>query len=88
MIILDINVSKMNGFLNALRVQGSKTGLKINVEKNKRLRLRIGEDMMLGNKKIDQVDSFIYLGSTISKDGGCSEDFESRIVNSQGVFSQ
>ena len=44
--------------------------------------------MKLGNEKIDQVGSFIYLGSTISKDGGNSEDFKSRIAKAQGVFSQ
>ena len=35
---------------------------------------------MLGNEKIDQVSSFTYLGSIISKDGGSSEDVESRIA--------
>jgi hypothetical protein len=42
----------------------------------------------LGNKKIDQVNSFTYLGRIISKDGGSSEDVKSRIAKAQGVFSQ
>ena len=42
--------------------------------------------MTLGNKKIDQVGSFTYLGSIISKDGGSSEDVKSRIAKAQGVF--
>ena len=37
---------------------------------------------------IDQVDSFTYLGSIISKDSGSSEDVKSRIAKAQGVFSQ
>ena len=41
---------------------------------------------MFGNEKIDQVEDFTYLGSIISKDGGCSEDVKSRIANVQGVF--
>jgi hypothetical protein len=42
---------------------------------------------MLGNKKIDIVDSFTYLG-IISKDKDCrySEDPKSRIAKPQGVF--
>ena len=44
--------------------------------------------MTLGNEKIDQVGSFSYLGSIISKDGGSSEDVKSRIARAQGVFSQ
>ena len=61
--------------MEALRVQGSRMGLKINLKNTKSLRLGIseGEEVMLGNKKIDPVDSFAYLGGIHSKDGGCSE---------------
>jgi hypothetical protein len=44
--------------------------------------------VLLGNKKIYQVDSFSYLGSIITEDGECSEDVKSRIANTKGVFSQ
>ena len=86
--ILDDSVCKMNEFLEVLRVQGAKIGLKINVKKTKSLRLGISEDeqVTLGNEKIDQVGSFSYLGSIISKDGGSSEDVKSRIAKAQGVF--
>jgi hypothetical protein len=42
----------------------------------------------LGNEKIGQVGSFIYLSCIISKDGGSSEDVKSRIAKAQGVFSK
>ena len=73
-----------------MRVQGARIGLKINVKKTKSQRLGISEDekVKLGNEKIDQVDSFTYLGSIISKDGWSSEDVKSRIAKAQGVFSQ
>ena len=73
-----------------MRVQGAKIGLKINVKKTKSLRLGISEDeqVTFGNKKIDQVGSFSYIGSIISKDGGNSEDDKSRIDKAQGVFLQ
>ena len=88
--ILDESVSKMNEFLEVLRVQGATIGLKINVKKSKSLRLGIGEDekVTLGFEKIDQVGGFTYLDSTFSKDGGSSEDVKSRIAKAQGVFSQ
>ena len=41
---------------------------------------------MLGNEKIDQVNSFTYLGSIISKYGWCSEEVKSRIAKAHGVF--
>ena len=64
--------------------------MKINVKKTKWLRLEINEDekVTLGNEKINQMDSFTYLVSIISKDGGCLENVLSRLAMAQGVFSQ
>ena len=88
--ILDESVSKMNEFLEVLRVQSARIGLKINVKKTRSLRLGISEDekVTFGNEKIDQVGSFTYLGSIISKDGGSNAYVKSRIAKARGVFSQ
>jgi hypothetical protein len=53
-----INTSKQ--FFEVFGVQGARIGLKIHVKKTKLLRLRIskGEEVMMGNEKINQVDSF------------------------------
>ena len=84
--ILDESMSKMNELV--LRDEGARIGLKINVKKTKSLKLGISEDekVTLGKEKIDQVGSFTYLGSIISKQGGCSEDVKSRIAKAQSVF--
>ena len=52
------------------------------------LRLGISEDekVKLGNENIDQVGSFTYLGSIISKDDGRSEGVESRVAKAQYIF--
>ena len=52
--ILDESASKMSEFLEVLRVQGARIGLKINVKKTKSLRLGIRkhEKVTLGNEKI------------------------------------
>ena len=57
----------MNELLEALQVQGARIGLKNYVKKTKSLRLGISEDekVAVGDEKIDQVDSFPYLGSII-----------------------
>ena len=88
--ILDESVSKMNGLLKVLRVQGARIALDINFKKTKSQRLVISkyEKVTLGNEKIDQVGSLTFLGSIISKDGGSSEDVKSRIAKTQAVFSQ
>ena len=81
-------MSKMRELLDVLRVQGARIGLKINIKKTKSLRLGISEDekVTLDDKKIDQVCSFTYRGSIISKEGGSSEDIKSRIAKTWGVF--
>ena len=62
--------------------------MRTNVKKTKSLRLGISEDekVTLGEEKIDQVNSFTYLGIIISRDGKGSEDAKSRIATAQGVF--
>ena len=77
----------MNNFLEVLRIQGARIGLKISVRKIKSLWLGIneGEEVMLCNYKIDQVDSSTYLGSIISKKG-CSKDIEYKVAKAPGFF--
>ena len=58
-------------FLEILRVQNARTGLKINVKKTKSLRQGIDEDgeVMSRKERIDPVVNINYLESSISKDG-------------------
>jgi len=85
---LDEIIGKMSELLVVLRVQSSTIDLKINVNNTKPQRLGRREDKKrtLGSKNINQVDSFTYLGSIISKDNGCSEDVKSKIAKTQGGF--
>ena len=40
----------------------------------------------VGGKPIKEVESFVYLGSTITKQGGTDEDVTSRIGKARGAF--
>jgi len=42
----------------------------------------------LGNTEIEEVRSFVYLGSVVSENGGTEEDVASRIKKENGVFVQ
>ena len=42
--------------------------------------------LTLRKEKIDQVDSFTYLGSITSEDGGYFEDVKSTTAKAEGVF--
>ena len=35
---------------------------------------------------IEDVDRFVYLGATVSKEGGGTEDIHNRVVKARGVF--
>ena len=46
--------------------------MKINIKKTKALRVNTNkkEPFMLGDESIEDVESFVYLGSEVTKDGG------------------
>ena len=73
-----------------LHIQVARIGLQINVKKTKSLWLGISEDQQvtLGKEEIDQLGSFTYLVSIISKDIGSSQDVKTRIAKAQCIFSQ
>ncbi|XP_020605746.1 kinesin light chain-like [Orbicella faveolata] len=57
------------------------TGLKINVEKTKVLRLnaRRQDPLMINGIDVEDTDSFVYLGATVNNLGGAEQDIRSRL---------
>ena len=43
---------------------------------------------MLGNENIEDVESFVYLGSKVTKDVGTAQDVVQRIQKANGAFVQ
>ena len=56
--------------------EAEKTRLIINVKKTKALRINTNktEPFSLRSESIEDVDSFVYLGSMVTKDGGAAQD--------------
>jgi hypothetical protein len=56
--------------------KAEKTGLVINVNKTKALRVDASktDPFILRGESIEDMDSFIYLGSMVAKDGGVAQD--------------
>jgi hypothetical protein len=67
-----------------------KVGLAINIKKTKALRVNTSktEPFMLGGESIEDVDSFVYLVSKVTKDGGAMQDVAQRIKKANGAFVQ
>jgi hypothetical protein len=76
--------------LGDLIKEAGKVGLAINVKKTKALRVNTSktEPFMLGGESIQDVDSFVYLGSKVAKDGGAAQDVAQRIQKANGAFVQ
>jgi hypothetical protein len=65
-------------------------GLNINVKKTKEMRVNVTTTEWLGidGEEIEQVDSFTYLGSIVTSDGGSEEDVRVWIRKADGAFIQ
>jgi hypothetical protein len=74
----------------ALRQHAGHVGLEISTEKTKMLCINkeLEAPINVGDKSLECIDSFTYLGSVISKNGGAREDIRSRLAKARGVFSK
>ena len=76
--------SKMEDLMGA----GERTGLRVNSDKTKIMKVmstQVG-GVGIGQGLLEEVDSFQYLGSIISKTGGTDEDIIARISKARQVF--
>ncbi|CAG9138064.1 unnamed protein product [Plutella xylostella] len=53
-----------------------------------RIKAKTSDALILDNQRLDSVDTFTYLGSTVTRQGGADEDIESRIKKAKAAFAQ
>jgi len=67
-------------------------GMRINIKKTKVMMVsrRVGQkvNIRINGKSIEQVQSFKYLGSTMTEDGRCGTEIKIRLVQAKEVFSK
>jgi hypothetical protein len=75
--------------LERLKEEAELAGLHININKTKGTRVNTSniQKFRLEETEIEEVGSFVYLGSVVSENGGTEEDVASRIKKVNGVFS-
>ena len=61
----------------------AKAGLRVNKSETKGMRIKTTNADRL---EIDEVEDFAFLGSNISKDGGCDRDIQLRIGKARTAF--
>ena len=69
--------------------EAEKVELQININKTKVMRVNNNrqEAIELQGKEINDADSFTYLGSVVSNDGGTDEDIRNRINKARHAFN-
>ncbi|KAL9976346.1 hypothetical protein ACROYT_G013638 [Oculina patagonica] len=74
--------------LERLRSNSEGTGLKINIDKTKVLRLnaRRQDPIKPNGTDVEDTDSFVYLGATVNNLGGAEQDIRSRLGKARSVF--
>jgi hypothetical protein len=80
----------MEAKLNDLKVEAQNTGMKINSQKTKEMRVnpKNKDRFYLEGREIEVVNKFCYLGCMVSLDGGANEDVINRINKAKGTFAQ
>ena len=74
--------------LNRLVHNAGKLGLKLNAQKCKVMRMntRREDKVMIGREEVEDVEEFVYLGTTVTKEGGGTEDIKKRLSKARGAF--
>ena len=73
---------------NRLVDNAGRVGLKLNAQKCKVMRMnaRSEDKVMIERKEVEDVEEFVYLGATVTKEGGGTEDIKKRLSKAQGAF--
>uniref|UniRef100_A0A914WQC5 Reverse transcriptase domain-containing protein n=1 Tax=Plectus sambesii TaxID=2011161 RepID=A0A914WQC5_9BILA len=74
----------------SLEEEAAKVGLRISAEKTKVLTVnrKTKANITVGDKEIEEVKKFTYLGSVMTGDGGSDEDVDARIGKAAAVFKR
>ena len=69
---------------------GGKVGLKINIDKTKVLRYNPGrlDPLTIRERNVEDVESFVYLGAKVDKQGGAAGDIRARIGKARAAFNK
>ena len=71
-----------------LQKNAGQTGLKVNIGKTKTMRINARNEtpIKINGEALDEVPTFTYLGSIVSKTGGTDEDIAARISKARHAF--
>ena len=86
--LLSHNHNQMQDKTTRLETTSARTGLKINTKKTELMKINTTANtpVTVGGEPIKEVESFVYLGSVVDKQGGTDRDVAARIGKARGAF--
>ncbi|XP_047991511.1 DNA repair protein RAD50-like [Leguminivora glycinivorella] len=89
-VLISPSLAHLKAKLESLQEEAEAMGLRINRRKtvNMRVQSACKEPLLLKNDRLESVSKFVYLGSTLSCQGGADDDVESRIKKAKAAFAQ
>ena len=69
---------ELKSLLMKVKVESEKVGLKLNIQKTKIMASSPITSWQIDGKTVEMVSDFIFLGSKITADGGCSHEIKRR----------
>ena len=86
--LLSHNHRQMQEKTSQLETTSARTGLKINKKKTEVMRINatVNAPITVNGEPVKEVESFVYLGSVIDKQGGTDRDVAARIGKARGAF--
>ena len=87
-VLLSSKYQQIQDKTNRLVDNAGRVGLKLNAQKCKVMRMsaRREDKVMIERKEVEDVEEFVYLGATVTKEGGGTEDIKKRLSKAQGAF--
>ena len=70
------NEKKLKSLLMRVKEESEKAGLKLNIQKTKIMASSPIASKKMDEEKVEAVTDFIFLGSKITSDGGCSHEIK------------
>ena len=88
--LLSQSFKDMKEKLEDLNKEAVKVGLKMNASKTKAMKInsKIKTKIEVNGNIIEETETFQYLGSLVTIDGGAEEDVKNRITKAYVAFSQ
>jgi len=90
-VLLAKEEKSLKDMIDKLIETGRCYGIEMSVEKAKVMRISrqlFSVKIMIGQKQLENVESFKYLGSILTNDGRCTCEIKSRIAMAKAAFSK